>query len=681
MKNPKTFYSLTALLRYADRIIDRYDTITIDLFDTIFIRRVHDPDMLKPAVARFISAMAKKRQIEGWPWKRVQALRDQLENEQRAQTAQHFVDHEARYPEFMSRVLHQIFQDQMSDELLAMVTDYELEIESAMIVPRSDLVTWIKKYAPTKTIIIVSDIYLPAAHLKRLVHRAGLLDHVVDVVSSADTFLAKASGKAFPLLQKKYNLSIDHWLHFGDNPFSDGLRPADFGIRSLVLKDIKEIQRKAIAKTYAKISTFRPFWRGRFLQQLMLPLESENIKRSELYIEGYNFLGFLLGFFTQHVLNKCLELEIEKVFFFSREGWTFKTFWDRTLPLMPHKELAPESHYLYVSRLALAGASCAYAGLSEEKAQIAFLPPGNRDMRDFCRVFSLRVAPFKNILDRFALSETAPISPLHSEKGYGRFIRMLANPEFQELIKTETRPLNDALQVYLESVGFFEFPKVALVDVGWMGNIQRFLYDAVKHRDDCPVFQGFLLAASRGVHYPASDQNRIEGVLYDRAWINDFAGSVMMYNRDLFEEACRAPHPSMVRYALDQNRNVRLVFRSDNDDYGSAESYQDHYFSDLRQGIFDAAARYGAASAVLGFSTDSLRAWLRYLLVSKLAFPKVREVSVIKHRHHMDDFGGRHKPPPKVTQDQKHLWDLPLWVLRMRPWLKLDFYLNKKRPQ
>lgn len=681
MSKPKTFYSLNSLLRYADRIIDQYDAITIDLFDTIFIRRTHDPDMLKPAVARYISALARKKGADEWPWERVQALRDRLETRQRAQTARHFVDHEARYPDFMGQLLQQIFQEQMSDKLLEMVTDYELDIESAMIVPRADLVAWIKKYAPTKTIIIASDIYLPAAHLKRLVQRAGLLDQVHDVVSSADTFLAKASGKAFPLMQEKYRLDVNRWMHVGDNPFSDGLRPADFGICSLVLKDIKEIQRKTIVKTYAKFATFRPFWRGRLLQQLMLPLEAENVPRSPLYVEGYNFLGYLLGFFTQHVLNKCLDLNIHHVFFFSREGWTFKTCWDRAIPLMPQKELAPKSHYLYVSRLALAGASCAYDGLSEEKAQIAFLPPGNRDMRDFCRVFSLPVTPFRAILDRFALSETAPISPLHSEKGYGRFVRMLADPEFQTIVKAETRPLNDALQVYLDSVGFFNSPKVALVDVGWMANIQRFLYDAVKHRSDCPAFQGFLLAASRGIHYPASKNNRIEGVLYDRAWVDDFAGSVMMYNRDLFEEACRAPHPSMVRYELDEKQKARLVFRSEKDAYGSAETDQDHYFSDLRQGIFDAVTRYGAASAVLGYSTESLRPWLRYLLVSKLAFPKIGEVAVIKHRHHMDDFGGHHKPPKKVTLDQKHLWDHPLWAFRVRPWLKLNYYLKKKRPQ
>jgi FMN phosphatase YigB (HAD superfamily) len=676
---PKTFYSLRSLLAHADKLLADVDTVTIDLFDTIVIRRIHDPDNIKPAVARYIALMAEGRGINGWAWEKVQALRDRFEVEQRAETAQHFEDHEARYPDYMGRVLGEIFGRQMEPDLLEMVTDYEMEIESAMIVPRAALATWIKEIAKTKRVIIVSDIYLPSDLLKRLVDRTGLLPYVEDVVSSADTFLAKASGKAFALLEKRYGLTVSRWLHIGDNPFSDGLRPAACGIRSLVLKDIKEIQRKTLVKLYAKFAVARPFWKGRLLQQLMLPLEAENIPRSRRYIEGYTFFGFLIGFFTQHILEQCQQRGIDRVYFFSREGWTFQTYWKRAIPLLAPENCRPQCHYLLASRLALAGASCSHSGIDEDKARIAFLNPGNRDMRDFCRVFSFDVAVFSKILDRFALAKTMPISPLYSRKGYARFKRMLKADTFQALVKSQARPHNEALQVYLESIGFFSSPKVALVDVGWMGNIQRFLFDAVKHRDDCPDFNGFLLAASRGIPYPASDKNHIEGVLYDRAWAKDFAGSTILYNRDLFEEVCRAPHPSMIGYQLDQEQ-LRFEFRGDKDHYGAAEAVQDEYFFPLRWGIMDAALRYAAATAVLGFSVKSMRPWLRYLMVTKIAFPKTKEVAVLKYRHHMDDFGGKHKPPKKAVEDEKHLWDQPLWKFRFWPGMRSHFYLKKKRP-
>ncbi|WP_339135720.1 MAG: HAD family hydrolase [Candidatus Electrothrix sp. GW3-4] len=55
-----------------------------------------------------------------------------------------------------------------------------------------------------------------------MVDHAGFLDQVDAVVSSADSFLAKASGKAFPMLQERFALDYDRWLHVGDNPVSDG---------------------------------------------------------------------------------------------------------------------------------------------------------------------------------------------------------------------------------------------------------------------------------------------------------------------------------------------------------------------------------------------------------------------------------------------------------------------------
>ncbi len=70
-----------------------------------------------------------------------------------------------------------------------------------------------------------------------------------------------------------------------------GLRPAQFGIQSLVLHDGSEKHRKALVKRYVNYSKGSMFYRGRALQQLMLPHEGENIAQTALYTEGYNFLG------------------------------------------------------------------------------------------------------------------------------------------------------------------------------------------------------------------------------------------------------------------------------------------------------------------------------------------------------------------------------------------------------
>lgn len=675
----KTFYSLRKLIKEADNIAKECAVVSFDLFDTVLIRRVHVPDMIKVPVARFIAAKAVEFGNQ-CSWEKVLKLRDKVEKEHRARTGEHFDDHEARYPDFMLEVLTQIFKEKMSNDLLEKVTDYELTMEKAMIVPRADLVAWIKKlYKQGKKILILSDIYLPSDHLKRLIRHAGFLEYVTDVVSSADTFLAKASGNAFPMIREKYSLDFQQWLHIGDNPISDGLRPSEFGIRSLVLNDISEKKRKLIFRMYTVFSYSRPFWKGRMFQQMMLPLEGENTNRSPLYIEGYNFFAPLVGAFVQGVAERTRSLGIKRVYFMSREGWTFMKFWERAIPVVFPDGLNPEISYLYVSRNALAGATCAYQGLTQDNANIAFLSPGNRDMRDLCRVFRLDINPLKPFMVRYGLREDDSLSSLYYtsrnkfEEFHTKFLDLLENQDFQTEIKKQTIPTNNALQRYLEHEGFFDQRDVALVDVGWLGTIQRFLYEAVKHREDKPRFHGFLMGASRGIPYPTLPDNYVEGLIFDCDRF-DFAGSLIMYARDIFEEAFRAHHSSLDGYDLKEN-SFELIFRNQDDDYGKAELLQNEYYYELQKGILDAAARFGAASAMLGFKFWVLRPWLNYLLFNKIAFPKAREVQIIRHKYHLDDFRGKYIPPKKFLKSQKHLWDYSVQALRWRPCLRMKYYV------
>lgn len=677
MKIPK-YYSLPALIRKGKEIASTVDTVTFDLFDTLLIRRVHDPDMVKLPVARFIADMAQEKALN-WTQEEVQSLRDSIEKRHRQETGEKFDDHEACYPRYMQEMLAEIFSEEADETLFNRVADYEVAMENSMLVPRGEFIDWLKElHQQGKKILVVSDIYLPAIYLKRFVEHAGFLNLVDDVISSADTFLAKASGNAFPLLQKKYKLDPGRWLHVGDNPISDGLRPLEFGLQVLVLHDASEKRRKSIIRRLVNYSAGRPFWRGRALQQLMLPLENENIERDELYIEGFSFLGPLIGAFVQTVAERSRELKVGKIFFLSREGWTFKQYWENSIPHIFPGRMLPEIEYLYVSRMALAGASCAYNGLTQTNADIVFLPSGNSDFLDVCRVFSLKPEPFSEHLARHELNKKTVLSPLHD--GYlpenrVRFCELICDEGFQEEVKRQTLPANEALQRYLDDVGFFDHPDVALVDIGWLGTIQRFFYEAIAHRPDCPRCHGMLFGATRGIPYPISAANSLAGIIYDRHHF-DFAGSSILYARDLFEEACRAPHPTLNGYGLKDDGGYELIFRQTDDEIGRAEKDQDKNYAPLQQGILDSAKSYAAASALLGYSLSDYKPWVNYLLVSKLAFPTTREICNIRHKHHLDDFHGA-KKVAKIHAKQSHgLWDLSPSALRFNPLIRLRIFFR-----
>ncbi len=676
-----TYYSLKSLIEAGESIPSDIDVVTFDLFDTLVIRRVHDPDLVKLPVARFIAAKAEMTGASISP-ERVQRMRDEIEAKQRAATGERFDDHEACYPVFMEELLQQIFGCDDVADLLQEITEYELYMESQMIVPRDDLVKWLIELSDKgKRIFVVSDIYLPAENLRTIVERAGFLEYVEDVISSADTFLAKASGNAFPFIADKYDLKKDGWLHVGDNPVSDGLKPSEYGITALVLNDSTEKQRKAIAKRYIEYSKGLPFWRGRALQQLMQPHEAENKAKTALYREGYTFLAPIIGGFVQQIAEKCMAAGVKKIFFLSREGHTFKRFWEKAMPALYPQGGLPEIEYLYVSRMALAGASCAHQGLTKIKAHIAFLPSGNRDFRDICRIYKFDCGKFIPILEKYGLRIDTCLSPMH--EGYTpenqlALEQLLDDDVFQNEVKRQVQPSSEAMLRYFEDAGVFEHKQIAVVDIGWLGTIQRFLYEAICHREDCPRIFGYLLGATRGIDFPATPDNNLEGIIYDKHKF-DMAGSTLLLAQDVFEEACRAPHPTLNGYKL-KGDGYELEFRQTDDEVGRAELEQDRYFASLQEGVLDAAERYGAASALLGYSLNDYKPWFNYLLVSKLAFPKVREIAAIRHKHHLDDFHGQHKPPQNTCAGAlTSLWQYPLFKVRFSPLLRTRLFLGHLR--
>ncbi len=212
------------------------------------------------------------------------------------------------------------------------------------------------------------------------------------------------------------------------------------------------------------------------------------------------------------------------------------------------------------------------------------------------------------------------------------------------------------------------------MDIGWLGTIQRFFYEAIAHRQDAPRCHGILFAATRGIPFPTTMANSIEGVIYDKNRF-DFAASSILYARDLFEEACRAPHPTLNGYGL-KDDGYELIFRHTDDEIGRAEKEQDEEYAPLQQGVFDSAKRYGAASALLGYSLSDYKPWINYLLVSKLAFPKTKEILTIRHKMHLDDFHGLKKVAKAHAKTPKNLWNLSAFALRFSPLLRLRLFFR-----
>ena len=251
-------------------------------------------------------------------------------------------------------------------------------------------------------------------------------------------------------------------------------------------------------------------------------------------------------------------------------------------------------------------------------------------------------------------------------------MELLEDEDFQKSVKQQTAASNAALMKYLTELDLFSHSQVAMVDIGWLGTIQRFLYDAVKHRHDCPRMHGYVFGATRGIPFEGNLKNSLEGVIYDRSRL-ELGASCLLYARDLFEEACRAPHPTLEGY-IDTEDGYELKFRNTDDATGRAELEQDQYFRPLQKGIYAGVEAYAGASSLLGYGLNDYRPWFSYLLTAKLAFPRTSEVVTMRHRHHLDDFHGISKPKKGRIKEAKTLWDRSPLSLRFLPLLRTRLF-------
>ncbi len=678
-ENPTIFYEIERLAETIKKEADGFKLITFDLFDTLLIRRIAEPDQIKEPVAKYIAKHASILGIK-CSWQDVLKKRWEVENKHRQKNATIFPDAEAIYPQFMKEALQEILGENFSDDFFEKVANFEMQLESDVLVPREaliDVLTHLKKL--NKTIWIMTDIYLPSNYIVRLLNKKCIMHMIDGVVSSADECKAKASGAGFISLKNKLQIDPAFWLHVGDNIYSDGKRPAEFGIRSFVLQDKKEFARKKIYSLYLTKAHKNHFWRGRMWQQLSAPLEAENTEKDALYIEGYNFFGPLAVAFVKYIAEKAKELQLKRIYFFSREGRIFLDIWQKAVPYFFQEGSEPKTSYLYVSRMALAPATCAQNGISHANAPLAFLPAKNRDLRDLCRVFGLKIEPLIPIFKKHNLDIDTPLNPIYkgwSEAGWHNFDELLKDDDFKEAVKLQTSEYGRLFEKYLEQEGFFEFGEVGVVDIGWLGTIQRFLYDAIAHRADCPKIYGFLFAATRGIPYPSSSKNTIQGFIYDK--LNyDLKASFIENALNIFEEAYRAPDSCTISYAT-ENGKVLPVKMADNFSSRKREILQDTYFASLRKGIYDFADRAIPALKILEYSSLDVLPWLKHILFLKMAFPSYEEVKLLKWQHHLDEYEGKtHKPPFYIRIRLTTLWDMPVWFLRWMPCSRMFFFVWK----
>lgn len=300
-----------------------------------------------------------------------------------------------------------------------------------------------------KKIIAISDMYLSKDVVQEILKNCGY--DIQSVYVSCEYQKSKKNGSLFKFALFNENLSKKEVLHIGDSWRADYLSAKLLGIDA-----------HRICRTITRFNTkrFIKQIRAKEIYSVYESIINNNLRSCKSYYEkfGYAFLGPVLFNFCKWINIQCEQSGIEKIFFFSRDGYLIKKVFDKVV------DKKYDSRYLCVSRRALRvpynSLCCGVDDILEMIPPTKYIKVGT-----VFEYLGLDVHSYCAVLSKLKLSEETEISYWDLKSKYRCLFEELL-PDYIEKSKQEMEYANK----YLKQEGVSG--KFAVVDIGWHNSMQ-----------------------------------------------------------------------------------------------------------------------------------------------------------------------------------------------------------------
>ena len=421
-------------------ILEKADTVSFDIFDSLVRRDVPSPNSVHKLVQQeFFSRTG--RELPNYYLKRTQA-------EAAART--HAADREITLQDIFRHI------ESINKEDKALLMELEQETEYGVCYADLDMKDIFEQAVRAgKRVVLTSDMYLPEAEIRRILDKCGYFGYEKLYLSSSYG-VTKASGQLYRHLLEDDKNSSETIVHIGDNIKSDYFQAEQAGIKPVLLRDRTNTLSFHAAKRHESFDAacFRTFLTNH------KPCGKDGQGALAVSI-GYEVLGPLLGGYCKWLKTQAERYNIKKIFFLSREGSLLKRAYEALYPRQNET-----TAYLYVSRSAL------------QVPLLLFC----RDFQDMCN----RIKPLMREHTLKAIGESCHLGHGYEEKLASLDLKPEDNifqlpdavqEKYFHLVQeigtdyyTEQYAL---VKEYLSQEGFYG--AAMLSDIGWYGTMQRAL--------------------------------------------------------------------------------------------------------------------------------------------------------------------------------------------------------------
>lgn len=444
-------------------MVTKYELRTVDVWDTLIRRHCH-PECIKLSLAqhvylRFRDALRESLADPQSLYLERIAVEAKLAGVARAEGKDDEYELEAVLADWLGRIFS---AGDYHPGLYRELAEVELSLECDRSFPDEEIVAVLAQY-PAEKSIFLSDFYMDAGRLQRLLNHHGLQDVVSSGISSCDVGLNKRSGRLFSHVHAKFDVKPNEHVHIGDNLHSDVAMPSRYGITSVsFLPQAGHARREKSEGLFSSRSDLFAFLRQKSLAAAQKADTGDNA-----FLYGVQAAPLFIGF-ALFIAESSIRDNIKRVYFQTREGEFFLRVYQAMFPDMTLAGIAlPPAALLQVSRLSTFAASL-QASSSDELLRIWRLVQ-RQSMNALFQTLGLPIEQYIDTLLRYNLTPEEIIDAPGSDK---RVQQLLQDAEFSQALLAHVQQKRTVLLEYLKQEGVLDAGAAGLVDIGWRGTIQ-----------------------------------------------------------------------------------------------------------------------------------------------------------------------------------------------------------------
>lgn len=497
------------MVKMLQRLIDKADIVSFDIFDTLIYRSTKDP-------AEVFSIMADQLKVN-----RKEFRRERIIAEKRARNAKK--EGEITLDDIYANLVFDGITE--AGDKIDIQRSFEIERAVEYIVCNANPEMFdIFEYClrKNKKVILISDMYLDKKHLEKILDKCGYKGYY-DFFLSSEINKKKASGELFDYVIDHLKAAPDKILHIGDNFKSDYLVPKNKGIKAYLYK------------TKNKVSSSE-----NYQCPLLYGIIGNNLNKKSFYYEfGYKYLGPAVYGYVNWIINQLKLRNINKIYFFSREGQFIKRAFDCCT-----KTEEFEERYLYVSRRSLTVPAITTAKTIEDF--LAYRPMYNRvSVLNEIKKLGLEVSEFK----KFTWFSEEVLN-----KTFGELNEKEKNKIQSDMFSLSKKQAAKELNLLIEYLKQEKMEgKFAIVDLGWNGSMQRALAQIFEDNNISVEMTGFFLA-QRDEYYKNQEFIENYGYLFDYGKVSENENVLLNSGTNILEFLFSADHGSVLGYSKVDNK-------------------------------------------------------------------------------------------------------------------------------